>query len=205
MKVKPDALSSPYVTVAKVMKQETNGLSFRVAVPRGKQRFRELIIYVSKKCEGDSFFGAIKLNKILYYSDFSAFEVFGAPLTGLPYFKLPFGPAPQWLLPIRTELINEGALAISQVEIGDLVQDRTIALRDPYLSLFVQDEIDLVDRVIEKLWGQTATEVSDASHDIRWRTLNLRDFLPYEFAYLDNELTSDDEARSIELAQQFGW
>ncbi len=180
-------------------------LSFLIAVPRGKQRFRELIVYVSKKCMTDEFFGAIKLNKILYYSDFKAFERFGMPLTGLPYFRLQYGPEPQWLLPVRNELIGEGAIEINQVEIGGYLQDRTVALRNPYLSLFSEDEISLVDEVIKDLWGQTATEVSDASHDVRWRTLNDKDFLPYEFAFLDNDITDEDRIRSEQLARELGW
>lgn len=180
-------------------------LSFSIAAPRRKQRFRELIIYVSKQSINDEYFGAIKLNKILYYSDFKAFERFGSPLTGLPYFRLQYGPALEWLLPVRGELIKEGAIEIKQIWIGGYLQDRTIALRDPYLSLFSEDEISLVDEVIKDLWAQTATEVSDASHDVRWKTLNNRDLVPYEFAFLDSEITDDDRVRTEELGRELGW
>lgn len=179
--------------------------NFAINVPRGQQRFRELIIYVSKESERDPYFGAIKLNKILYYSDFFAFERFGVPLTGLPYFRLPFGPAPQLMVPIRADLIKEGAIEIKQVDVGGHLQDRTIALRDPYLSLFSKDELSLVDGIIKTFWGQSATEVSLISHDVRWRTLNDRDALPYDMAYLDDEITDDDRVRTEQLARELGW
>ena len=62
-------------------------------VDRSAQKFRELIIYISKRSKSDPWFGAIKLNKILYHSDFRAFERFGVPLTGVRYWRLQQGPA----------------------------------------------------------------------------------------------------------------
>ena len=181
-------------------------LHINISVERQAQRFRELIIYVSKASEQDKFFGAVKLNKILYYSDFRAFERFGAPLTGVTYFKLPQGPAPKPLLLFRNALVEEGAIRIDRVPIGSLMQDRTIALRPAVLSHFSVDELILVDQVIEELWLQTATEVSDASHDLKWRVLGLRDQLPYEFAFLDaGPPTQADLDRTEELARELGW
>lgn len=184
---------------------EDRKLHFNISVARGKQRFRELMIYVSKRSENDPYFGAIKLNKILYYSDFNAFQILGQPITGMAYFRLKFGPAPQALIPIRRELIGEGAIEIRNVLIGTYWQDRTIALRDAILSYFAADELAIVDKVIHDLWAQNATEVSDASHDVRWRTLRDRDSMPYEFAYLDGDLTEEDIAQTKKLALELGW
>jgi hypothetical protein len=181
-------------------------LNFSIPVERAVQRFRELIIYVSKKSENDPYFGAVKLNKILYYSDFRAFDRFGAPLTGAKYFRLPKGPAPVALIPIRSELESEGAIRVHIVSIGGYEQHRTVALREPVLSHFSSDELLLVDEVIKELWPQNATEVSDASHDIRWRTLQHKDGIPYEFAFLSNEpITEEEIERTRELAAEFGW
>jgi Protein of unknown function (DUF4065) len=181
-------------------------LHFTVPVAHGKQRFREMIIYISKKSEDDPHFGAVKLNKILYYADFRAYERLGQPITGMVYFRLEKGPAPKALLSVRQELKQEGALRIDRVPVGPYIQDRTVALREPIITLFTEDELQIVDRVIEELWDQNAVEVSDASHDVRWRTLLDRDPLPYEFAFLDNsELTKDDLSRGRELAEQLKW
>ena len=180
-------------------------LHFNFPVARGKQRFRELMIHVSQRSERDPYFGAIKLNKILYYSDFNAFKSLGQPITGMAYFRLKFGPAPQALIPIRRELIAEGAIKIEHVLIGPFWQDRTIALREPILSYFAADELAIVDSVIADLWSQNATEVSDASHDVRWRTLRDKDYLPYEFAFLDGELTKEDIEETKRLAHDLKW
>lgn len=181
-------------------------LHFHVAVERGAQRFRELIVYISKQSAKDPHFGATKLNKILYYSDFTAYERFGVPLTGVEYFKLKAGPAPRALLPVRSALVREGAIRIDKAPVGHYEQHRTVALREPVLEHFTADEIHLVDEVIKDLWSQNASEVSDASHDIRWRLLNMQDLLPYEFAFLSNEPVTEAEIeRTRELAEEFGW
>jgi hypothetical protein len=182
-------------------------LTFSVPLERGLQRFRELIVYIASKSVDDPSFGATKLNKILYHSDFRAFERFGMPLTGAPYFRLKNGPAPRAMVPVRDELVAEGAIELVKRDLGNgYVQHRVIALRNPVLEHFTADEIALVDEVIRELWPQTATEVSDASHDIRWRTLENKDDIPYEFAFLSDEPpTPDDVRRTEELIAKYGW
>ena len=61
-------------------------------------KFRELVLYIAEQSEGDPRFGAVKLNKILYYSDFEAFRVLGESITGATYRKLSEGPAPLQML-----------------------------------------------------------------------------------------------------------
>jgi hypothetical protein len=181
-------------------------LTFSLPLERGLQRMRELIVYISKASETDPYFGAIKLNKILYHSDFRAFERLGVPLTGSPYFRLKNGPAPKAMIPIRRGLIEEKAIKLEKVECGPYLQHRLVALREPVMQHFTADEIAIVDEVIKELWSQTATEVSDASHDVRWRTLGDQDFLPYEFAFLSDEApTTSDIERFSELNERYRW
>ena len=189
------------------MARRFDKLTFSVSLERGLQRFRELIVYIASKSVDDPSFGATKLNKILYHSDFRAFERFGVPLTGAPYFRLKNGPAPRVMVPVRDELVAEGVIEVVKKDLGNgYVQHRVIARRNPVLEHFTADEIALVDEVIRELWPQTATEVSDASHDIRWRTLQDKDPIPYEFAFLSNEVpTEDDVARTEQLVAEFGW
>ena len=175
-------------------------------MPRGVQRFRELIVYISQQSEADPHFGAIKLNKILYYSDFRAFERFGLPLTGMRYVKRKLGPVPNALVHKRGELVEEGALRLDTLPKGPYEQNRTVALRAPVLDLFTADEIALVDEVIKEFWTQNGTEVSNASHDLRWSVMQLNDPMPYELAFLSNERPTDrDHQRTEELAKRLGW
>lgn len=63
-----------------------------------KEKFRELILYVANMSRNDPDFGAVKLNKILYYADFRAYRELGRPISGAAYRKLSEGPAPRQLL-----------------------------------------------------------------------------------------------------------
>ena len=60
-------------------------LKFEFPELDGNKRLRELVLYVSHKCSNDPTFGATKLNKILFYSDFWSFFRFGEPIAGLRY------------------------------------------------------------------------------------------------------------------------
>jgi hypothetical protein len=181
-------------------------LHYRIPVDRQLERFRELILYVSQKCQDAEFFGATKLNKILYWSDMEAFYSLGRPVTGAEYWKLQKGPAPKYLKHIRDEMIREGLVRVEKRQMVDYDQHRTVALRDPDMSIFSVAELRIVDSVIKECWAQTADEVSNVSHNIVWHTRNLRDPIPYEASYLDSSpLTEEEIARTRELALQYGW
>ena len=45
----------------------------------------ELIIYIAEHSKDDTSFGAVKLNKLLYYSDFSAYRQLRNSITDAEY------------------------------------------------------------------------------------------------------------------------
>lgn len=181
-------------------------INFTVDVPRGQERFRELVLYVSKRCADDDAFGATMLNKILYYADFQAYERLGMPLTGVPYFRIKNGPAPFHVMKVRRDLVEEGALLIKEVPYGNYVQHRSIALRDADLSLFSKGELEIVDQVIEALSGKTATKISFESHKIAWHVLSNKERIPYESAFFSDEgATTVDIKEARRLNEKYGW
>ena len=40
-----------------------------------EEKFKELVLYISRRSEHDQAFGAIKLNKLLVFSDFYSFRL----------------------------------------------------------------------------------------------------------------------------------
>jgi hypothetical protein len=81
-------------------------LTFVYPLPRRQQRFREIILYIADKCRDAEFFGAVKLNKILFYADRRAYLELGRSITGARYQHLEEGPAPVELVPLRREMIE---------------------------------------------------------------------------------------------------
>src|SRR6266487_3415423 len=49
---------------------------------RADEKLRELILHICIRSEDDEAFGAVKLNKLLFFSDFHAFLRLGKPITG---------------------------------------------------------------------------------------------------------------------------
>ena len=172
-----------------------------------EKKFKELLLYVSQKCANDPTFGATKLNKILFYADFLAYANLGEPITCFDYQKLRWGPAPRRLMPVQTEMIEQGELALQPVHLlGGKIQKRTINLRSPDLSVFTAEEIALVDEVIEALESTRAEAVSDLSHRlVGWKVVQEGESIPYNTIFLSDEpLTEAEVARGRELARQFG-
>ena len=171
------------------------------------KRLGELILYISKECERDSTFGSVKLNKILWWSDFIAYAQFGTPITGSEYRSLEKGPAPKRLVPVRQKLIGAQEAVIQPNQVGPThVQQRVIPLREADLEMFTGREIDLVNRVIRGLWEETAQTVSEWSHGKAWQIAPLGESIPYEAIFLSDEPpTASEIERTEELARAYGW
>jgi Protein of unknown function (DUF4065) len=160
-------------------------------------KFGELILYISRRCEGDDAFAATKLNKLLYYSDFRAYARFGKPITGATYQKIKFGPAPRQYLPTVERLIANGDAELEHRNHHSRQQDRLTAKRDANLALFAPRELALVDKVIQEFWGRNAKPISEDSHrETGWRLAKLGETIPYWSVFIDLERqpSTDDVA-----------
>lgn len=165
------------------------------------EKFRELILFIAEESEGDRAFGATKLNKILFYSDFNAYLHFGSSITGQEYQALKNGPAPRLLLPIMEQLESSNAIAIKERRHFGWPQKRTVALREPNLELFSAKEIKLVCDLIEELWDKTATQLSDLSHEfIGWELAEEGETIPYEVTLVGNRSPSKVDIEHCERA-----
>jgi hypothetical protein len=126
----------------------------------------ELILYICQKSANDFYFGSVKLNKLLYYSDFLAYAQWGNTITGAEYRNLREGPAPVRLVEVRDALLNENppALAIQINQFPSYVQKKPVHLRPPNLSLFRGNELALVGNVIKENESLNGTQISNKSH-----------------------------------------
>lgn len=159
----------------------------RVSLPGGQNRLRQMILHVASRCREAKFFGAIKLNKILWKADFDAFTARRVPVTGREYLKQKFGPALREMMPVQREMLAHGLITFEHRDFGDgIVEDRTIALVEADLSLFSVDDLTYVDASISHYWEKTGTESSDESHGVAWRTRAIGTTMPYESALLSD-------------------
>lgn len=173
------------------------------------EKFRGLLLYVADQARknNDRYFGAVKLNKVLYYCDFIMFKRYGEPITGATYQKLREGPAPKQLLAQRRRLIREGLAELKPTQVFNYVQRRlipTAIIVDPE-QWFDGREVAVINEVMNEFTDLTAADVSEMSHnEVGW--INAKDGgeIPYETALLDPiygdgsselQMNPDDESR----------
>jgi len=158
-----------------------------------ESKLAELIVYIVGKIRDDPTGGATKINKILFYADFAAVRSQGFPITCVEYQKLENGPAPRRLLPIRQQLIDEGSVGRVEDEYFGKTVHRLVPLREADTSIFNDDELRIVDQVLQALWGLTATQVGERSHEEKgWQMVEVGETIPYSSAYLSPRFQPTD-------------
>jgi len=162
-------------------------------------RLGELILYIADKAMTDKCYGAIKLNKILFFADFSAYASREKSITGAEYMGLPQGPVPRRLVAVREQLLEEGAITVRKQPFKGKVQERIIALREANLDIFTGWEISLVDSIIAQFWGASAREMSRLSHARIWRLAGTeKGAIPYQAVFIAEENADFHDARRLQ-------
>ena len=165
------------------------------------KKLRELILYIAEQSEGDEAFGATKLNKLLFYSDFTAYLSVGRSITQQEYQKLPNGPAPRQIVPVMDAMRERSELAIAERNYYGHLQKKVFALREPDLTAFSGTEIAVVNNALEHFRHMNASAISEASHAfIGWRSVAEGETIPYATALIDDrELTAQEKLWADEL------
>lgn len=170
-------------------------------------RLKELVLYVSNKSSNDASFGAVKLNKLLFFADFWAFGAFGKPITGATYEKQRWGPVPREVKKAQQDLeAAEDAIVIKRRHFYP--QQKTVARRPADMSRFEAHELELIDEILEVFKDDYAEFISEFSHEISagWQLAKMHEEIPYDSIFLSTEDISEGEIRrGRELAEQFGW
>ena len=151
------------------------------------EKFRNLILYLAHRCKDDRHFGATKLNKMLYYCDFTAFAKLGKPITGAEYQKLEQGPAPRQLVKQRQILIDAGRATLQLESVFPYTIQRLspTAGTNELGEAFAPDELEVINEVVSEMHDLTARETSEMSHqEAGWILANNGETIPYETAWL---------------------
>jgi hypothetical protein len=172
------------------------------------EKLEELILYISEKLATDSHYGATKLNKVLFLSDFMAYAKFGKPITGVEYIRRQFGPVPKPLVPVRDQMIKKGKLAIQETTIDPTIsQKRPVNLKAAELKEFSAEEIALVDSIIDTCKDSTGKHLSNYTHQWHgWIAAEDGETIPYETVFIsERPITPFEIERGRELAAKYGW
>lgn len=137
-----------------------------------KTRFENLVLYLAVRSSDDVGYGKVKLNKLLYRSDFEAYRLLGASITGEEYKAQELGPVAAHL-PSLLKRLEGTTLALEEVEAGPYMRKvpRVMEGHTPDTSVFSDAEMAIIDRTLEELRPHGGKSVSDWSHEtsVGWR------------------------------------
>lgn len=187
--------------------REPKTLTPSVPLADGRKRLRALILYVAEECRDAPRFGLVKLNKILWRADYSAYAERGVPVTGRPYRRLKWGPAPAEMPQLLEEMFQAHAISYLDTDFGDgVIEKRVIPDEKADVRVFAAEDLRFVDRAISYYWNMTGSETSDDSHGVAWKTRHDGDPMPYELAYLsDRQIEGRQLTKLAEMATTQGW
>lgn len=164
-----------------------------------RAKFKSLLHYVIWKAGDSDGFGAVKLYKVLWFSDARNYMLSGEPITGEMYVREKHGPMPTHALGIIAELQSEGAIRVW----NDKYYNRQIRR---FQSLIKPDRLSLAEnqRAIVEYWikhideDHTAESISEESHDIAWEIAELGEPLPYHAIFASR--IRDPKGKELEWA-----
>lgn len=161
------------------------GQDIRISVPQLKmKKFRNILLYILERCGGKPNVGETVLYKLLYFSDFNFYEIYEEHLTSAQYRKLPYGPVPQKLDNLISQLIEKGELQRIKGEYHGYPQTRYIVKDKADLTEMTAAEKDVIDRVIDRFSDWSASAISEFSHkDLPWKATDDGDIIDYELAF----------------------
>src|SRR5712692_120016 len=160
-----------------------------------REKFKRLVLYIAWKVGRRDWFGATKLNKVLWFSEARFFVLHGVPIAGATYIRERHGPVPKQMMPVRDELERAGHIKVFRE--GNLIRITTD--KKPDLSTFTREELQIVDYWIDHIdKDHTAGSISYESHDYAWDIAHMDEEIPL-YAILANRIRDPDDGELKKL------
>lgn len=162
-------------------------------------KFKELVLYLAQASAEDEGFGMVKLNKLLYRSDFEAFRLLGRSMTGATYEKQEYGPVARELPLALDQLAERGYIMWLRPMAGPYVRKVPSAIEAPDRSLFTTEEFQIVDTALSELGAHGGKSVSEWSHETSagWRVKQIGEAIPYSSAVINLKPLSSKSRASL--------
>jgi len=156
----------------------------RINVPqRNLEKFKEVLLYILNKVGSKPNIGETVLYKLLYFTDFDFYEKYEEQLIGATYIKNHYGPTPVEFEKIVAEIMDKEIIKVKS-KYYDYPQRKYLPLRKADLSKLRANEIEVIDKVLDKLSDMNANQISDYSHDdVPWLTTEDNEVIEYESVF----------------------
>lgn len=151
-----------------------------------KEKLKNTILYILEKCGGKPNVGETVLYKLLYFSDFNSFELFGKPITGMNYVKLQFGPVPciKDYSPVIEQMVEINELKIITQDYHGMIQKRYIALKESDKKFLSEQDKNIINEIIMKYSDMSAQDIEFFVHgDAPWRETDNQAVIDYHLVF----------------------
>jgi hypothetical protein len=175
-----------YITLRNVVDSEEHVMS------TGK--FKAMVHYIVAACDPQRL-GAVRLNKICWFTDTFTYRITGQSLSGETYVKRKHGPVPKSILATIRELEDEQKIHVRDHQILPTRKMRMfVALTDSPADAFSEPEREVLDYIISHVCNHhSANSISELSHDAIWDAANDGEEIPMWATLVSDpaELTPD--------------
>ena len=160
-----------------------------------KELFKELILYISERCQDKPSFGSTHLNKILHYADFFWYASTGDSISGEKYIRQKHGQIPKHLMQVRDELVKEGKLTIEEQQYFGKTQKRPVVVPPVHYQKLTDAQKEFIDEVVSVIADYSAKDLSEkiAHEDLAWQYLNNDEEIPYETVFFRRKNAVSEE------------
>lgn len=174
-----------------------------------RSRFKELVLLLVDRSEGDPRKSRVKLNKLLYYSDFEAFRLLGRSITGARYVKGEHGPMAAELPIAEEELGRSGYLEWRLEPAGPYEQKVPVAKEPADTARFSEAELKIIDAALAELALHGGKGAREWSHEqsAGWNVAReYGDDIDYGSTFISTApIPEADLARARQFVREEGW
>lgn len=166
-----------------------------------RRKLADLVVHVAATV-GPADVGQVKLHKVAYFADMLAWLDRRVPVTGATYRKRPHGPTCDALPGVLRELEEAGTIRIGRTDFYGYQKTEIAVLAAPASTRLDAYEIGLINEVADFVCRRnTASTISELTHDGPWRLVGYGDEIPYATAQLLVPMEVSEEALAWALGE----
>lgn len=156
-----------------------------------KEKFKNAVLYLAKNAGSDV--GKKKLAKLLYFIDFTLYELREKSLSGMDYAKRDYGPMPEPIpfYDALKELQGEKIINIKKSD-GSFLE-KIIPKEDPDMNVFDEKENEVLQQTAEKYRLENAGNLERlAQSEPPYKMVEYGEKIPYHLAFYRNSFGEMD-------------
>jgi uncharacterized phage-associated protein len=148
--------------------------------PFAKEKLAAMIAYMAE--HGKNIYKT-NLNKLLFYSDLTAYYLNGRGISGATYLNLPYGPVPDKVDTVIDELADAGAVSRIAVPEFGAASQRIMSKGQSARESLTDEEQRILSWVLENYGDMSPSEITEYSHaEKAYKFTRPHEPIAYEYA-----------------------